>query len=63
MSNPYVIFAGDSQNTLHPQKSAASKESAISEAKALEAKFACVEATYMPEDDLDVNEIVYSNYK
>lgn len=63
MSNPYVIFAGDSRNHLEPRKSAPTKESAIEIAKELQEKWHCVEATYMPEDDLDINEVVYSYYK
>lgn len=63
MSNPYVIFAGDDKDHLEPLKSAPTEESAIEIAKNLQQKWNCVEATYMPEDDLDVNEIVYSYYK
>lgn len=63
MANPYVIFAGDSQNHLEPRVSAPNKKSALAEAKALEAKHTCVEAVFMPEDNFDVNEVVYSNYK
>ena len=63
MSNPYVIFAGDSQNHLEPRVSASNKESAIIEAKVLEAEYACVEAIFMPEDNPDINKIVYSTYR
>ena len=63
VSYPYVIFAGDSRNHLEPRKSAPTEEFAIEIAKSLQEKWNCVEATYMPEDDLDVNEIVYSYYK
>lgn len=63
MSYPYVVFAGYKQNYLEPQVAALDEETAIAEAKKLEDKYACVEAVYMPEDDLDVNEIVYSYYK
>lgn len=63
MSNPYVIFAGDSQNHLEPTVSAPDKKSAIAEAKVLETKHTYVEVVFMPEDNLDVNKVVYSNYK
>ena len=63
VSYPYVIFAGDSRNHLEPRKSAPTEESAVEVAKELQDKWNCVEATYMPEDDLDINEVVYSYYK
>ena len=63
VSYPYVIFAGDSKNHLEPCKSAPTEESAIKVAKELQNKWNCVEATYMPEDDFDINEVVYSYYK
>lgn len=62
VSYPYVIFAGDSRNHLEPLKAVPTEEIAIEVAKELQKKYDCVEATFMPEDDLDVNKIVYSNY-
>lgn len=63
MSYSYVIFAGETKDTLQPQKAAPTEPLAIAEAKLLQEKFSCVEAVFMPEDNLDINEIVYSNYK
>jgi hypothetical protein len=63
MSNSYVIFAGNSQGNLQPISSAPTKKSAIADAEALQSKYPCVEAIYMPEDNLDINKIVYKYYK
>lgn len=61
-SNPYVVFAGERKGELEPIISAETKKTAIAEAKKLQATYSCVEAIYMPEDDLDINKIVYSHY-
>ena len=62
MSNPYIIFVGNAPGELEPYKSAPDSESAIDIAIQLADAYSCVEAIYMPEDDLDTNDIVYSNY-
>lgn len=61
MSNPYVIFVGHRADDVQPFESAPDKESAISRAIQLQDVFPCTEAVYMPEDDLDINEVVYSH--
>jgi hypothetical protein len=61
-SNAYVVFAGSSKEELQPVFSAPTKRSAVAKAKKLATEYNCVEATYMPEDNDDINEIVYSNY-
>lgn len=63
MSNSYVIFAGNTRDNLQPISSAPTKKSAIADAEALQSKYPCVEAIYMPEDNLDINKIVYRKYK
>lgn len=63
VSNPYIIFVGESRDTLQPVKSAPNEEFAVEIAKQLQGQYPCVEATLMPEEDLDINEIVYSYYK
>lgn len=60
MSNPYIVFVGNTADNLQPFESAPTKEAAISRAKELQEAFVCVEAVYMPEDDVDVNDVVYS---
>ena len=63
MSHPYLIFAGNSKDDLEPLMSAPDRATAISEAIRLEATNKCVEATFMPEENDDVNVIVYARYK
>ena len=62
MSNPYVIFVGQSKDNLQPFRSAASERDAIALAQQLQTMFPYTEAVYMPEDDVDVNEVVYTNH-
>lgn len=61
-SNPYVIFVGDTKDDLSPYKSVSNKKLAVKTAKELATEYRCVEAIYMPEDNDDINDIVYSNY-
>ena len=59
----YIMFAGKTQDDLHPISAWVHKEDAIDAAKRLlETKvYKCIEITYMPEDDDDINEIVWTN--
>jgi hypothetical protein len=63
----YLLFTGKDQNSLHPACAYKHKEDAIDAAKRLEAekiaKLKCIEVVYMPEDDIDANEVVWSNYE
>ena len=61
MSNPYVIFVGHRADDMHPFESAANQEEAVNNAVKLQDVFQCVEAVYMPEEDLDTNEVVYAH--
>lgn len=61
MSNPYVIFVGHAADDLQPFASAPDQMFAINRAIELQDVFPCVEAVYMPEEDIDTNEIVYTN--
>lgn len=61
MSNPYVIFVGHRADDLQPFESAPDQKSAVNRAIELRDMFPCVEAVYMPEEDIDTNEIVYIN--
>ena len=63
MSHPYIIFTGNTKDEMYPVSSAPDCSTAISEAIKLEATNKCVEATFMPEDNDDVNVIVYARYK
>ena len=59
----YVIFAGESKNDLYPISAWSDKEEAIQEARrlAVVSIFKCVEVTYMPEDNDDIIEVVWTN--
>lgn len=61
MSNPYVIFVGHKADDLQPFESAPNERSAIEAAQQLQTRFPYTEAVYMPEDNVDTNEVVYSN--
>ena len=60
MSNSYVIFVGHTADNLQPFESAPTEEAAIELAIQLKDKFPCIEAVLMPEDNLDINKVVYS---
>ena len=60
MSNPYVIFVGQTKDNLQPFESAPSERDAVQQAQQLQTMFAYTEAVYMPEDDLDINVVVYT---
>ena len=61
MSNPYVIFVGHRADDMQPFESAPNQEAAVNRAVELRDAFPCVDAVYMPEEDLDINEVVYSH--
>ena len=62
----YIVNAGPTKDNLRPCCAYKSKEDAIQGAKNLEAekikKLSCIEVVYMPEDDDDINEVVWSNF-
>jgi hypothetical protein len=59
----YLMFAGKTKDDLYPISSWQNKEDAIEAAKRLLATkvYKCIEVTFMPEDDDDTNEVVWSN--
>jgi len=61
----YLLFAGKTKDDLQPACAYKNKEDAIEAAKRLEAEkisgMKCIEVTFMPEDDDDINEVVWSN--
>lgn len=61
----YILFAGETKDNLHPICAYKTKEDAIAAAKRLEKELIsgmkCAEITFMPEDDDDTNEVVWSN--
>lgn len=62
-ANDYVINVGDSWDDLAPHDAFATKEIAISMAKAMSKAQhdKCVEVVYSPCDDVDTNEIIWRN--
>lgn len=61
LSHPYIVFAGKSCTEENPMSAHPTEESAIEAGKILLAskKYKYVEAVLMPEDDLDVNEVIW----
>lgn len=61
----YLLFAGKIKDELYPVCAYKSKEDAIEGAKRLVAEkisgLSCIEVVLMPEDDVDTNEVVWSN--
>lgn len=59
---PYIINVGESRFDMYPHESAPTEEAARARVDELCKTYKCVEAVYMPEDDDDINEIIYSWY-
>lgn len=61
----YLVFAGPAKDDLRPVCAYLTEEDAVSSAKRLAAEkikgLKCVEAILMPEDDDDINEVIWSN--
>lgn len=59
----YIINAGDTLDTCDPFEAHPTKESAIRRATELSKKFKYVEVVYMPEADLDTNDLIFHIYR
>lgn len=57
-SAPYVIFAGEDQNTAEPMTACFTKKGALATAQKYSETYKYTEAVYMPEDDIDTNEVL-----
>ena len=61
----YLLFAGPTKDSLNPACAYKNKEDAIEAAKKLQVEkiknLKCIEVVLMPEDDDDINEVVWSN--
>jgi hypothetical protein len=58
----YLLFAGETKDSLYPLKAFRDKDEAIADAKeTVKLGCPCAEVCYMPEDDADTNEVVWSN--
>jgi hypothetical protein len=63
-SCPYVLFGGSSRDNLQPISAWPDRDHAIVAGQSLLAtRYTCAEVVYMPEDDLDTNEVVWASYK
>ena len=62
-TNDYILNVGQTQDELTPFASAFTKEAAIELAKEAGQYWKCVEVVYMPVDNDDINEIVWSQYE
>lgn len=61
-SAPYILFAGETKDSLYPLKAFRDKDEAIADAKeTVKLGCPCAEVVYMPENDDDINEVVWSN--
>ena len=61
--NDYIINVGQTRDELNPFESAHTEPEAIERAKELNKEYKCVEVVYMPQDNIDVNKIVWFKYK
>lgn len=61
----YLLFAGPAKDDLRPACAYKNKEDAIEAAKRLQAEkikaMKCIEVVNMPEDDDDINEVIWTN--
>lgn len=61
----YLVFASPSKDDLRPVCAYLTEEDAVSSAKRFAAEkikgLKCVEAVLMPEEDDDINEVIWSN--
>lgn len=59
---PYILFAGETKDSLYPLKAFRDKDEAIADAQeTVELGCPCAQVVYMPEDDVDINKVVWSN--
>jgi hypothetical protein len=61
--NDYIINVGNSRDDLEPFESAHTSLEAIERARELGKEYSHVEVVYMPESDVDINEIIWSWYE
>mgnify|MGYP003294587879 CR=1 FL=1 len=64
-SFPYILNAGKQRDDLRPICAYKSKEDAMVGAVALKSEnvYKYFEVVYMPEDNVDINEVVWKNFK
>ena len=62
-SYPYIINVGMRKNDLQPYLAAPTEEKGIIEAKIALKFYTYAEVVYMPEDDLDTNDVVWRSWE
>ena len=60
--NDFILNVGNDRYNLEPYASAHTMDEAIELAEKLRETWKCVEVVYMPCDNIDINEIVWSDY-
>lgn len=60
---PYLINVGDEKDNLHPYIAAQSHEQGLIRAETALQFYNYSEVVYMPEDDLDTNEVVWRSWE
>lgn len=60
--NDYIINTGVSRADCGPSESAHTEAEAVARAKELCKEYPFVEVVYMPVDNDDINDIIWSNY-
>lgn len=61
--NDFIINVGPSRFEMEPWESAHTDKEGRERCVELSKEFRCVELVYMPVDNVDINEVVYSVYK
>ena len=59
----YIINTGMEKNNLQPTLASPTKEEGIKDAKRLLKFYTYTEVVLMPEDDVDVNEVVWKSWE
>jgi hypothetical protein len=60
--NDYIINVGQTRDDIGPFESAYTEEEAVERAEQLCKEYKCVEIVYMPQDNIDINETIWSWY-
>ena len=60
--NDYILNVGQDRHHLDPYASARTEYEAIELAEKLRETWKCVEVVYMPCDNIDINDIIWSDY-
>ena len=62
-SYPYIVNVGTEKNNLQPYLASPTKITGIKDAKQALKFYTYTEVVYMPEDDIDINEVVWKSWE